>query len=73
VEQLQENLSALDFALPEDLTAKLTEASAPEVVHPYNFFGSPFTEMINGDHLLRAWGSGQAANSPAKQTEAAKA
>lgn len=73
VEQLRENLSALDFVLPEELTSKLTEASALETLHPYNFFGSPFTEMINGDHLLRPWGSGQAANSPADQTEVAKA
>lgn len=55
VEQLQENLSALDFTLPEELSARLAEASAPEIVHPYTIFGGRYTEMINGDVPVRPW------------------
>jgi aryl-alcohol dehydrogenase-like predicted oxidoreductase len=53
--QLQENLAALDFTLPEELHVRLTQASALESFHPYILFGSPFTEMINGDSPVRAW------------------
>jgi len=73
VEQLRENLAALDFTLPEELAAKLAAASAPDVFHPYTFFRPPFTEMINGDNLVRAWGGRQAANFPAAPQEPAKA
>ncbi|HVA00327.1 MAG TPA: aldo/keto reductase [Terriglobia bacterium] len=60
LEQLQDNLAALDFTLPEELRARLTRASAPEVFHPYVFFGQPFTEMINGSSAVRVWTPGQA-------------
>lgn len=54
-EQLEDNLAAFDFTLPEELRARLTQASAPEALHPYIFFGQPFTEMINGSGDVRAW------------------
>ncbi len=60
-EQLQDNLAALDFALLEELCARLNRASAPEALHPYIFFGrSPFTEMINGTAAVRGWAPTQA-------------
>lgn len=73
VEQLRENLAALDFALPADLCEKLNRTSAPEVLHPYNFFGPPFTEMINGNAPVGTWNTFRDATSPESRSEAAKA
>jgi aryl-alcohol dehydrogenase-like predicted oxidoreductase len=73
IEQLRENLAALDFTLPEELSAKLNAASAPETFHPYTFFGAPFTEMINGNAPVRAWNSRQDSAPPTERREAAKA
>jgi aryl-alcohol dehydrogenase-like predicted oxidoreductase len=42
LEQLEENLHALDFTLPEELSARLELESRPELVHPYVFFQDPF-------------------------------
>ncbi|MFT3771390.1 MAG: aldo/keto reductase [Minicystis sp.] len=38
VEQLDDNLRALDFDIPAELRAKLDEASAPAVPYPYGMF-----------------------------------
>jgi len=38
VEQLEDNLRALDFELPGELRAKLDEVSAPVVPYPYGMF-----------------------------------
>lgn len=73
VEQFRENLAALDFTLPEELSAKLTRASAPEIIHPYNFFGSPFTEMINGNSPVHPWRAGQTSTAPSELHEVARA
>jgi aryl-alcohol dehydrogenase-like predicted oxidoreductase len=73
VEQLRENLAALDFALPAELSAKLTQVSAPEIFHPYTFFGPPFTEMINGNAPVRAWDARRSSAPAAEHHEAAKA
>jgi diketogulonate reductase-like aldo/keto reductase len=53
--QLEENLHALDFTLPEELSAQLELASRPELVHPYVFFeDSAFTRgMLTGGTALR--------------------
>ncbi|MBU8895686.1 aldo/keto reductase [Corallococcus sp. M34] len=40
--QLEDNLHALDFTLPAELSARLEKASRPELLHPYVFFESPF-------------------------------
>jgi aryl-alcohol dehydrogenase-like predicted oxidoreductase len=42
LEQLEENLGALELELPEALASRLEEASRPERVHPYHFFEEPF-------------------------------
>lgn len=73
VEQLRENLAALDFTLPQDLSAKLTRASAPEISHPYMFFREPFTEMINGNAPVHSWSAGRPSTAPTDRREAARA
>ncbi|MEM9006843.1 MAG: aldo/keto reductase [Cyanobacteria bacterium P01_F01_bin.86] len=46
--QLQDNLSALDFAIPAELHAQLDSVSAPESRFPYTFFEPGIQGMING-------------------------
>lgn len=46
--QLDHNLAALDFEIPAPLRARLDDASKLDVIHPYMFFGEPFTGMISG-------------------------
>lgn len=55
LDQLEENLHALDFELPEELSARLEVAGRPELVHPYVFFeDSPFTRgFFAGNAKLR--------------------
>ena len=36
--QLEDNLASLEFDIPEELSAKLEEASRPPAVFPYNFY-----------------------------------
>lgn len=37
-EQLEDNLSALDFEIPAELRSKLDEVSAPPTPYPYGMF-----------------------------------
>ncbi|NEO84049.1 MAG: aldo/keto reductase [Spirulina sp. SIO3F2] len=46
--QLQDNLGALDFAIPPELLARLDAISQPEVTFPYTFFEPGIQGMING-------------------------
>jgi aryl-alcohol dehydrogenase-like predicted oxidoreductase len=46
--QLEDNLGALDFDLPAELSARLEEAGRPETVHPYHFFEPTMRAMIDG-------------------------
>jgi aryl-alcohol dehydrogenase-like predicted oxidoreductase len=46
--QLDSNLAALEFEIPAALRARLDDASKLDVIHPYMFFGEPFTSMISG-------------------------
>jgi len=46
--QLEDNLAALDFALPPALTARLDELGRPETVHPHHFFEPTMRAMIDG-------------------------
>jgi aryl-alcohol dehydrogenase-like predicted oxidoreductase len=55
VEQLEDNLAAIEFDIPADLRKKLDEASALESVHPYFFF-SPMTQSrISGGTSVQPW------------------
>lgn len=47
-EQLEDNLAALDFALPAELTARLDAVSAPAPRYPYSFFTPAMQAMLTG-------------------------
>lgn len=52
--QLQDNLAALDFSIPQELNARLDEISSIETPYPYYFFtGQQFKEMVSGGTHLR--------------------
>lgn len=60
LQQLEDNLGALDFTIPADLRRKLDSVSAPASIHPYMFF-EPFIQgMIHGETRVRGWSSQQA-------------
>ena len=46
--QLESNLAALEFDIPEDLSARLDAASAPDRPFPYVFFQSAMRMMVDG-------------------------
>ena len=53
--QLESNLSALEFSIPTELREKLDRASRPEAAHPYLMFEEPFTSMVNGGVTVKGW------------------
>lgn len=48
--QLEDNLKALDFAIPQGLSDRLDAASRPEPQFPYSFFSPQIQGMIHGSH-----------------------
>ncbi len=52
VAQLEDNLQALDFEIPEELRARLDSASAEPLRFPYNFFGPELQGMLSGSAPL---------------------
>ena len=46
--QLDDNLAALSFDLPEALRRKLDEVTRPETVHPYHYFEPEMQKMVTG-------------------------
>lgn len=55
--QLEDNLRALEFTIPEELKARLDEVSAPELIFPYLFF-SNMQDMVTGGvkvHRKSSW------------------
>ena len=55
VAQLNDNLAALSFVLPDGLRRRLDEASALEPAHPYIFFAPLMQSMISGGAEVQAW------------------
>jgi aryl-alcohol dehydrogenase-like predicted oxidoreductase len=53
LEQLETNLRAIDFELPQPLRKRLDEAGEPEKRHPYMFYGGFFQNLINGGVPVR--------------------
>ena len=53
--QLTENLAALDFEIPAELAARLTEASEPELTGVYRYFTGLEHARICGDTSIQAW------------------
>ena len=52
--QLQDNLGALDFELPQELRARLDAASQPIQSFPYTFFGKTIQSMLTGGQKVGA-------------------
>jgi aryl-alcohol dehydrogenase-like predicted oxidoreductase len=52
--QLEDNLSALEFEIPAELTKRLEEVSRPEAVHPYVFFDPVLQGAVRGGVTVRA-------------------
>jgi aryl-alcohol dehydrogenase-like predicted oxidoreductase len=50
LEQLRDNLGALDFTIPPELQARLDQASAPPAHFPYMFFTPGMQTMLTGAH-----------------------
>lgn len=53
LEQLESNLKALEFTLPDPLSDKLTAVSQPEPNELDHFFGDVLQNMINGNVIVR--------------------
>jgi aryl-alcohol dehydrogenase-like predicted oxidoreductase len=53
MQQLEDNLAALDFELPDDARKKLDEVSQPETLYPYLFFGPEMQKGVTGQNELR--------------------
>ena len=53
--QLEDNLAALDFAIPPELRERLDSVSAPEAVHPYNFYVPWMQARVSGNVTVRPW------------------
>ena len=52
--QLEDSITALDFEIPEELSAKLEAASRPAREFPYIFFAEPIRGNHTGAHPLAA-------------------
>jgi aryl-alcohol dehydrogenase-like predicted oxidoreductase len=53
VEQLEDNLAALDFALPDEHASRLDEAGRPQLDHPYNLFAPDWIRRRHGGADVR--------------------
>jgi hypothetical protein len=63
--QLEDNLTALDFEVPDDVHAELDVASALERQFPYFFFESLVQGRIHGGAVPGAGGGGRRSSSVA--------
>jgi diketogulonate reductase-like aldo/keto reductase len=48
IDQLEDNLKALEFEIPAALSQQLEEASRPELLYPYLFFAPVLQSRIHG-------------------------
>jgi aryl-alcohol dehydrogenase-like predicted oxidoreductase len=53
--QLESNLKALEFEIPEALRKQLDEVSQIELVHPYMFFEGVLQDRIRGGVKVKKW------------------
>jgi len=53
--QLDDNLAALSFEIPNELRQQLDVASALEPAHPYMFFSGVLQERIHGGVSVKKW------------------
>jgi aryl-alcohol dehydrogenase-like predicted oxidoreductase len=56
IDQLNSNLSSLDFAIPAELRARLDKAGEPDpLAQPYVFFGGAIQSRVTGGTVVRPW------------------
>ncbi|HKV76681.1 MAG TPA: aldo/keto reductase [Candidatus Sulfotelmatobacter sp.] len=53
--QLEDNLKAIEFTIPAELRKRLDEIGAPPSIHPYEFFEPFIQTMIHGSSPVKAW------------------
>src|SRR5262249_54208863 len=53
--QPQSTLAALELTLPAEANARLDEASALDLAHPYMFFAGEIQRMVNAGTHVTAW------------------
>jgi aryl-alcohol dehydrogenase-like predicted oxidoreductase len=53
LDQLDENLNALEIEIPDELASRLEAAGRPEQVHPYLFFDRTLQAAISGGTTVR--------------------
>jgi aryl-alcohol dehydrogenase-like predicted oxidoreductase len=54
IPQLEDNMAALDFAIPQPLLDRLNRATRPEVRYPYVFLDSEIQGMVHGGKAIDA-------------------
>jgi aryl-alcohol dehydrogenase-like predicted oxidoreductase len=55
LKQLESNLEAISFAIPNELRQKLDEVSRLEPAHPYMFFDEVLQDRVRGGVKVRKW------------------
>jgi aryl-alcohol dehydrogenase-like predicted oxidoreductase len=73
VAQLDDNVAAIEFAIPGDLRRPLDQVSALERIHPYMLFGEPFRSMISGGVSVEPWVPARVSGQPPAVAEEARA
>lgn len=53
--QLESNLEAISFTIPDELRQKLDEASRLDPAHPYMFFDDVLQDRVRGGVRVRKW------------------
>ena len=53
--QLEDNLKAIEFTIPAELRKRLDDVGAPPSIHPYEFFEPFIQTMIHGSSPVEAW------------------
>ena len=71
--QIEDNLAAIEFTIPQELREPLDKATALDPAHPYIFFGQPFQGMISGGVSVLPWRPARATGAPAAALPSPKA
>lgn len=67
--QLEDNLKAIEFTIPAELHRRLDEIGKPPSIHPYEFFEPFIQKMIHGEPPVKAWQPARVQPQPASHKE----
>jgi aryl-alcohol dehydrogenase-like predicted oxidoreductase len=67
--QVEDNLKAIEFTIPAELRKRLDEVGAPPSIHPYEFFEPFIQTMIHGSSSVKAWESARIKSEPSSSKE----